>query len=520
MTDDKPTFDSVITESLSTLDLGATITPLPDKFGKDYKALHNWHLEHLATKVAELPAITDAKTYDANQKARTRLVNIRTGLDKTRKALFEPMRTLKAQVDEYIGTTADSGLQARLKALERIIEAKQDAWDAEKERERQEAIRKIEERTAARNKRMMDAGAAFDGVTYRFGEVAIPQREVANISDELFDRLWEQSISPAAERLAVEKLVEERFAALLAAGMREDPETGHASYTLLGGREIIIMREELHDMAQDTIDLELGLIRDDIAALKRAKDEEHEAMRRRFAEQAERERKMDEERAELDRQRAAMREEKRAMRRAHIVSLGALVTPQPHDGTDAVQYDEFSAAQALYDLPSMSDKAWLEACGYIAEQVAARAAERAEKQRRNDRNRDRALVLLNYGAVRDEAGTWTLGNATTTDKLLGEMDPENWEHAIIMFEAEVNAAQNAESKREEHGDPEGWPVQSHVDTAELLSCALALLDEANKCQTIACDDLDDHECEQMCVKVVAHADACVKLIRELQTKRA
>lgn len=510
MTDDKPTFDTVITESLSTLDLGATITPLPDKFGKDYKALHNWHLEHLATKVGELPDITDSKTYDANQKARTRLVNIRTGLDKTRKALFEPMRRLKSEVDDYIGTTADSGLQARLKALERIIEAKQAVWDAERERERQEAIRVIEERTAARNKRMLDAGAAFDGVTYRFGEVAIPQREVANISDELFDRLWEQSISPAAERLAVEKLVEERFAALLAAGMREDPETGHASYTLLGGREIIIMREELHDMAQDTIDLELGLIRDDIAALKRAKDEEHEAMRRRFEEQAERERKADEDRAELDRQRAALKAEKQATRHERLIALGAEWDERGfyHVGGDL--------CQVVGNLADLKDEDWQMALEAVPRAKEKWDAIQAEKQRVADLVHHRVQCLARHGAEVDEHGTWTLGNATTTSHLLGQMDQEAWEATQAAFDAEkeVIEAQSAQHLTVEE------TRTSQVDTRELLACALALLDEANKCETIAADDLDDDECEQMCVKVVAHADACVKLIRELQTKRA
>ena len=512
---DKPTFDTVITESLSTLDLGATITPLPDKFGQDYKALHNWHIEHLAGRVADLPAITDAKTYDQNQKARTHLVSLRTKLDKTRKALFEPMRALKAQVDDYIGTTPESGLQARLKALERIIEAKQAVWDAERERERQEAIRKIEERTAARNKRMMDAGAAFDGVTYRIGEVEIPLREVSSISDELFDRLWDQSIAPAAARLAEERLVEERFAALLAAGMRPDPITGDASYTLSDGREIIIMREALHTMAQSAIELELGLIADDIAALKRAKDEEHEAMRRRFEEQAARERKADEDRAELDRQREALRQEKRELRRARILDLGAIVTPLP-DGLDAIQYDPEDTEKAIYDLPNLSEVAWAEALGYIKEQVEQRAQVLAAKRAVAMLVKQREAQLLVHGAQVDDAGTWTLGNASTTRHLLGQMDAEAWNACISAFEAEEEAI---EAQSAQHLTAEETRT-GHVDTRELLACALALLDEANKCETIAADDLDDDECEQMCVKVVAHASDCVNLVRELQAKRA
>ena len=524
MTDDKPTFDTVITESLSTLDLGATITPLPDKFGKDYKALHNWHLEHLATKVGELPDITDSKTYDANQKARTRLVNIRTGLDKKRKALFEPMRRLKTEVDEYIGTTPDSGLQARLKALERIIEAKQAEWDAARERERQEALRVLQERSAARWRELEALGFRFDGAAYWIGDLNHPMmlRKPKAEVDAMNDGAWAAFLRTAqhnADEFAKEKQAEDWYNAYLSAGATVDTITGHAAYTLLDGREIAVLHETLHGMAKDAVEAEITLIVEDVAARRRAKDEEHEAMRRTFEAQAAKQRQMDEDRERLDRERAALKEEKRATRRSHIVSLGALVTPNPHDGTDAVQYDEADTEKAIYDLPNLSDAAWLEAIGYIKEQVALRAEERAEKQRRNDLNRDRALHLLNCGATRDEAGTWTLGNATTTDHLLGTMSDDDWEHALMMFQAEVNDAQNTEAKREEHGDPEGWPVQSYVKTDELLACALALLDEANKCQTIAADDLDDDECEQMCVKVTLHANDCVKLVRELQEKR-
>ena len=126
------------------------------------------------------------------------------------------------------------------------------------------------------------------------------------------------------------------------------------------------------------------------------------------------------------------------------------------------------------------------------------------------------MALLNHGAVRDEAGAWTLGTASTTDKLLGEMDAEAWEATQAAFSAEevAIAAQSAQHPTVEE------TATRHVDTRELLACALALLDEANKCETIAAGDLDDDECEQMCVKVVAHAHDCVKLIRELKTKRA
>lgn len=519
------TFESVIEADLATLDFGIAQKAIAEQSGAmSYREAHELYLAALKEEVDRAPAITDRKTREQVQRIRTRLVSIRTGLDKRRKALFAPLRALKEQVDAYVGTGQDSGLQARVKALEQVLEAKEAAWDQEQERIRQEALRIQQERSAARWRELEALAFRFiqPGV-YLLGNpghplcLSKPQAEV----DAMNDDAWQVFLRGARHNsgeLAKEKQADERFEALLAAGMHEDPQTGHAVYTLLGGVEQIVTREYLHDCSEELYQQQLNVVQHNEAALKRAKEEEHEAMRRKFEEQAAKQRQMDEDRERLDLERAALKEEKRRMRRSHIVSLGAFVTPMP-DGLDAIQYDEEDAEKYTYDLPNLSDAAWLEAIGYITEQVALRAEERAEKQRRNDLNRDRALVLLNCGATRDEVGTWTLGNATTTDKLLGEMDAENWEHALVMFQAEQNAAQNAEAMREEHGDPEGWAVQSHVDTDELLACAMALLDEANKCQTIAADDLDDDECEQMCVKIVAHASDCVKLVREHQQKR-
>ena len=90
MSTEIPTIETVVEQSLAALDMG--LAPLSDKFGKDYRALHAEYLNRLSAEVEALPAITDRKSYDANQKQRTRLVSIRTGLDKTRKALFAPLR--------------------------------------------------------------------------------------------------------------------------------------------------------------------------------------------------------------------------------------------------------------------------------------------------------------------------------------------------------------------------------------------------------------------------------------------
>ena len=233
-------------------------------------------------------------------------------------------------------------------------------------------------------------------------------------------------------------------------------------------------------------------------------------MRRRFEEQAARERKADEDRAELDRQRAALKAEKQATRHERLIALGAEWDERGfyHVGGDL--------CQVAGNLAELKDEDWqmaLEAVPRAKEkwddiQAAKRAVAMLVKQRE--------AHLLVHGAQVDEHGTWTLGNASTTRHLLGQMDAEAWNACVSAFEAEEEAI---EAQSAQHLTVEETRT-SQVDTRELLACALALLDEANKCQTIAADDLDDDEGERMCVKVVAHASDCVKLIRELQAKRA
>lgn len=509
------TFEAAVEASLATLPLGIEQSALPEQAGTmTYREAHELALSKLAEEVAAAPAITDRKTREQVQRIRTRLVGIRTGLDKRRKDLFAPLRALKEQVDAYIGTGADGGLQARVKALERVLEDKEAVWDQEQERIRQEALRIVQERSAARWRELEALGFRFDGTAYWIGDFDHPlmlrrgKAEVDALNDEAWGIFLRAAKHNAAE-LSKERRADERFDAYLAAGATMDPGTGHATYALLGGRELFITKEALHDMSQDAVDAELALIGENEAALKRAKEEEHEAMRRRFAEQAERERKMDEERAELDRQRAAMREEKESVRRDRLLALGAQWDERGfyHVGGDLCQ-----VSAPLVDLKEEDWQMALEAVPRAVEQWKVRCAE-SDRKAGLAKSRGETLAIL--GAECDEVGVWSLGNASTTHHLLREVDAEAWNACLSSFEDEEEriAAQSAQHLTVAE------TTTGHVDTAELLSCALALLDEANKCQTIACDDLDDDECEQMCVKVVAHASDCVKLVRELQDKR-
>lgn len=211
MSNEQQTFETVVQHELTALTIAEPVeTNGYALLAGDYKAIHEAQLKQLEAEVASLPPITDKKTYEENQRKRTELVNRRTTLDARRKALFEPMRRLKEQVDAYIGTAKESGLQARLAAMEETIRKKQQVWDAEQERKRQEALAIIERRNAARCQSLVDLGFTFDGTAYWIGYANSQNRarksyaELCAMPDEAWDA-WLGSVVPIAEAVAQQK---------------------------------------------------------------------------------------------------------------------------------------------------------------------------------------------------------------------------------------------------------------------------------------------------------------------------
>lgn len=206
-------FDAVVHQELTAITITETPASGYDLLAGDYKAIHEAQIKKLEAEVAELPAITDRKSYEANQRKRTELVEIRTGIDKRRKALFEPVRRLKEQVDAYLGTSKDGGLQARIAAMEEGIRAKQQAWDIEQERIRQEAQAIIERRNAARCKTLVEMGFTFDGSAYWIGyhgHVSSSRKSYADIC-AMNEEAWEvflRSATTIAQAVAEQKEAE------------------------------------------------------------------------------------------------------------------------------------------------------------------------------------------------------------------------------------------------------------------------------------------------------------------------
>lgn len=479
------TAEGVITGELMQLDLGA----IEEATGYTYVERHNAQLAELTRRVDALPDIETESHYEVNQKARTHLTGIRTGVDKNRKGLFEPLRALKEKVDTYLGTSKDGGLQARIFALECRIATKQQVWDAAKERVRQEKQRIIDERNAARAKRIIDLGMAWNGTMYGLDDLVLYPAELAAWTDDQFEAYCKGSLEPIREKYA---MVERRFAELKEAGMEEDEDTGYLriQYGLDPEDDdepecMIVMREDLESWTQDgyveaikkvtRYAVEHAARNERIRIAREAKEaaqaEENERMRLAFARQAEDQKRMDEERAEIDKARADLRDQKQKMRHDELVALGAEKDPI------GFYFCDGDSAQVVGDLAGLSDEDWAMAKGAITRAKERWDARVAESKRLDAIMDTRAEQLKLVHATYDGDSVWTLGEAATTDHALRTMNDDEWTRTLLEFK-----------EQPVQGVDEGWK-EDRSTANEILSALSDVLDQVNKAHSTSPHDV-------------------------------
>lgn len=342
------------------------IVPSPDGSikGKDYREAHDLQIATLKAQADALPAITDKVSYDANKSFRNQtLVKARTGIDKFRKSMFEDVRRLKAEVDEYLGTTPDAGLQGRISAIEEAVRAKEQKWEAEQERARQEAMRIIEERTKARVQVLKEARMTFDGSAWTLvvaaHKVELFQTEVRSMNDDRWDAFLAEHVQPLVSMLNdVEARTQRIYDELLSIGMHEDGMTGHLVIAC-GPDRLHVTKEELDEAIDERVEQLKAEAARIVECERRRKQEQAEEDARRQAE-FERQRKareeLDEAIDELEAERKRIAEERAELERQKKEEAER----REREDRDAIFKQRFPALQAINEcgLRRVGDGEW------------------------------------------------------------------------------------------------------------------------------------------------------------------
>lgn len=372
------TLEQVVNNSLWSLPIPIPQGEAEPADVKDYKELHTAKVALLKKRLANLPAVVDEKTYDVNQKALTALVKVRTGLNKARQGMFESVKKLKEDVDRYVGTTAESGLQAHIKALETPIEERMQEYRDAIEKKRQEAERVLEQRNNDRIAYILGADMHFDGQKYTLGELILWPVDLRNFGEPEWMGWIEKKLKPAVDAAKAAKEEEERA----------------------------------------------------FAEAQAAKDQKDREMRALFEKQQADQKRMDEDRAELDRQMAELRKQKQELRAQELTTLGAEVHELGY-----YHVEEF--CQVVSDLAGLNDEDWTLAKDAVRRskvKVIERDQENARRWKLYGEREPllRALPRHHY----DGDSVWTLGEATATDLQLSTFTSDEWAACLQQFEAE------------------------------------------------------------------------------------
>lgn len=409
------TLEQVVTNSLWNLPIPIPPGEAEPANPKDYKELHKAKVALLKKRLANLPTVTDEKTLDVNQKALTALVKVRTGLNKARQGMFESVKKLKEDVDRYVGTTAENGLQAEIKALETPIEEAIQGYRDELERKRQEAERVLEQRNNDRIAYILAGGMIFDGQKYSLGDLILWPVDLRNFGEPEWMGWIDKKLKPAV-KLAEEAKAEEEAA---------------------------------------------------FAKAQAEKEQKDREMRELFEKQQADQKRMDEERAELDRQRAQMRIDKNNLRADELRVLGAESMFEVDDVADQEQQLGVPVYSLLVStLADIKDEDWPATKQRMREEVVIHREMLKENQRKNALMDERSLVLRALPRHRyDGDSVWTLGEAVATDHQLANFTSDEWAACLRNFKEENARALLAEMAPME---PAPEPVADAPFTEERL----------------------------------------------------
>jgi hypothetical protein len=162
-----------------------------------YEQQHQQALDELAKETEpHTQPITNVAEYEERKKFLRKLVGKRTSIDKARKAILEPFKQLTDQINTYLGTGQQSGLQMRVAELEAKVQARIKEWDDKEEAER---LRKEQEREALvteRKNAVLELSPIVGDGFYELAGLKVYHADIATMSPDA----WSGMLSAMQER--------------------------------------------------------------------------------------------------------------------------------------------------------------------------------------------------------------------------------------------------------------------------------------------------------------------------------
>jgi len=348
--------------------------------GATYKEQHDAKIKALAEEEAALPTPTDKATLQVVQDFITKSEKARTGIDKWRKAFKDQWKKIIDPVDAYVGTNKESGMQARIYAIQERAEAKKKAYLDEQVKAQREADRLLEERYAGRVSKLIAAG-----MTQQVDTLVIEHDG--------------QTMSALLSQV--------RFA------------TDEQMAGVLGKVEGIAERKREAEAAA----LQAK------EAQEREEAEERERLRVQKEEQDAAAAKLEADRKQLEREREEMADHRAETRGADLVVLGATA----HGYGPAVRYEIGEVIVGHGELRHMDMETWIATRERVRLAKVKAIEEQKERERRNTLVETRSMVLRDAGATYDGQGAWKCGEWETTDAALARMTSDEFGQCLELF---------------------------------------------------------------------------------------
>lgn len=381
----------------------------------------------------------DKEGFEAMQRFRLdELRDTRIEMDKLRKSIVDDAVKFQRTVNQFANPLID-----QLEALEAPLKQREAWYKAKLEERRTRAAREKAEKTAARTKRLTDAGMVLNEGTYSLGVYIITVESVEGAEDVAFEE-FAKEVEATAQRIAERAALKEaRVKELFGLGM-----TFNGTAYLIG--EVSLTAEDLDTCSTEEYDELLAGVKAEaerLADLKKQEDErkaeDDRKQRELKAENDRKQKELDDQKAEQARQSRELKaREDAALLKERGAELRALGATWSDDFQTFTLGEQVVGAGVLVgytpDQWGEELEAWTAEVGKVKERAEKAAKEAADARRETYRTRQVQLqdIGAQRTAVEDDGVTYELGGLKVKLNPAAPQGVGEWDALVSTFEAE------------------------------------------------------------------------------------